>query len=129
MIETAKIPEEAWTLAVEAVECVSCAQSMLFSTIYRTETSRCWAVTKELSTLDHKLEVMFIKFQPEKVLNKKIVSAKAALNSARTHAQLAYGYIYHKTRLGYYQKEQAELRSCDLKLKEVKSILTSIQSL
>lgn len=121
--------DKAQELAIEAVECVSCAQSMLFSTIYRTETSRCWAVTKELSTLDHKLEVMFIKFQPEKALNKKIVSAKAALNSARTHALFAYSYIYHKTKLGYYQKEQAELRSCDLKLKEVKSILKSIQSL
>lgn len=129
MTEPSNLLDKVQELAAEAVECVSCAQSMLFSTIYRTETSRCWAVTKELSTLDHKLEVMFIKYQPDKVLNKKIVSAKAALNSARTHAQLAYSYIYHKTRLGYYQKEQAEIRSCDLKLKEVKSILTSIQSL
>lgn len=105
-----------------------CAQNMLRAGTYRTETSRWWAITKELSTLEHKLRVMLMKVDLTESRKAQITHALRFCEYASKSSFEGYGFMYHKTVADFFQKAQSRKVECDSHLVEVRKHLNLVVS-
>ena len=103
-------------------------EEMIRSGIYRTETSRWWAITKELSTLEQKLRVIQMKVELNKSWKEQITHSLRFCEYASKSAFEGYGFMYHKTVADFFQKAQSRKVECDTHLAEVREHLNLVVS-
>lgn len=103
-------------------------EEMIRSGIYRTETSRWWAITKELSTLEHKLRVVQMKVDATEVWKEQLTHAVRFCGYATKSSYEGYSFMHHKTVFDFFQKAQLRKVECDSHIKDVRRCLNLVVS-
>lgn len=113
--------------AQECLEICEAVESQLSSTIYRTETSRWWAVTNELSKLTHKLAVIKMKLFFDKSKGLPAGRALRFVSETMQSAMTAYSHMYHREVLSYEGISQHCKGDCKKTIQKVKKELEVLQ--